>query len=120
MIVATSLVEGAALLAGLLAGDPTIRVHPAPMPTRPVSGPCVIVGTPSIVATRTVTPGGGYTMEARLLVVGADTLGTGLLDLTDRTVALLVAQGLRVATSPVQWQPPGTPAPIPAVEITVE
>lgn len=114
MLSAASHTEAVEYLAGVLAGVGT--VHRPPIPTSPVAGPAVLVQTPQANG-KAAVGGCRWTFEVSILVIAGNTVGSDLLPLTDAVAERLAAQGLNVTTFPQIYQPPNTPAALPAVLI---
>jgi hypothetical protein len=127
VIVAATHTEAADLIHGVLTAvehadvgaASTVQLQPAPMPTAPITGPALIVQTPQALTQRGVGAC-TWTFTVGVLAVSATTLGTGLLALVDKACHELTKAGVIVTTSPTIYQPPGTPAPVPAVLISGE
>lgn len=119
MIAAESHQEAADFVVGLLVGAPGVSaVHAPPVPTSPVAAPCVLVATPEGEPSSIAATGGLF--RCQVLVVGGDTVGTGLVALVDSVCAALHAAGVRFATGRTTYNPPTSPAPLPAQLVTIE
>jgi hypothetical protein len=118
MIAADSHADAAGLIAGMLDGLGVPVLGP-PVPSSPVAGPCVIVGGPEITG-RGSLGGCRFSFRVTLLVVAGNTLGTDLLAVADGVVEKLIAGGVAVTSSSRTYNPPQTPAGLPAYEFTLE
>lgn len=102
--------------------DDTTRpqLHTDIMPATAPAPPCVVVRYPSADTHVGMLNGDcpEWAWSVPLLVVARDTRGTDLPTLHTQIMHGLHRAGIRATSTPVNYQPPDHPAPIPAVEIT--
>lgn len=111
--------EAAAAVLTLLDGVGGLAPHAPPVPTRPVSSPALLLQVPEAVAVKGLRPC-RWEFTVQVLVVSGSPEGSDLLGLVDQACQALAAGGLSVTTSPQLYQPPSTPAALPAVLIRGE
>jgi hypothetical protein len=120
MLVATSHAEAASVILEAIASAPIV-VHEPPIPTNVVSGPAALVQSPQAIEVKTLRGAEcHWRFRFTILVIAGSTTGKGLIENVDAICSLLIAAGIQITTSPQVYQPPNTPAPIPAVLIQGE
>lgn len=98
-----------------------LPVHLPPIPAAAVSGPAAFIGMPEAVRVRSMAgPQCEWVFTLSVLVLGAGADGAGLLEATDKVCQALAGTGLQVTSAPQIYQPPNTPAALPAMLIRGE
>ncbi len=103
-------------------GPGGVPVHMPPFDRNVIGLPAIIVQLPTL-QTYQGTLGGCHKWDftAEILVVAGNTVGQDLPGIADAVLSQLTDNGVRVTgSSDSVYQPPDTPAGIPAVELTVE
>jgi len=90
-----------------------------PVPSSPIAGPCLVVGSPEAIEPVNVR-GDVWTFQVSVLILPSGTTGDDLLDLVDSAMAALLDYGYRVTSRARTYQPPNAPAGLPAYELTLE
>ena len=103
-------------------GPSGVPLHLPPMDGRPMGTPAIIIQIPELLD-YVGTVGGcpHYDFRADVMVVGSDTTGVDLVGLVDAVIATLHQANYRVTSgNETGYQPPDSPSPLPAYQLTVE
>ena len=99
-----------------------VPVHLPPMDQQPIGLPSILIGFPEIrehVKAGCGDPHWSYSMD--ITVIAESPVGLRLAGICDAVTSTLDAAGYKVTASTLStYEPPESPAPIPAVRFTVE